>query len=76
MCDKHVIDVLRVETELPDVLERTIDHGGTRRINEDHPTGSSNQIGADVLVPDIVDIVENLEGHLDLPVATVAKIYQ
>ena len=67
--DEDVLDVSRVETELPDIVERPIDHKGSRRIDEHEPIGRRDQIGADGLVPNIVDIVKNLERHLDLPVA-------
>jgi hypothetical protein len=49
----NVLDVARVEAELPDVGENPLDRLGIRRINEHQPPGSGDQIGADVIRPDI-----------------------
>ena len=72
MGDEHVLDLFGVEAELPDVVEERIDRLGARCIDEHEPAGRGDQIGADVVRPNVVDVVENLERNLDLPVAAVS----
>ena len=69
--DEHVPDLRGVEAELPDVVQKGIDRFGARRVDEHQPAGRGDQVGADVVRPNVVDVVENLERDLDVPVAAV-----
>jgi hypothetical protein len=62
MGEDDVLDVLRIETELPDAFDRMLREGTFDRVDQDEALGRRDQPRRGIAHADVIQIVEDLEG--------------
>ena len=71
MRQQDVLDVLRIEAHLADVVDDGVDIRLLRRVNQDQPCARGNEPHRDSARPDVVQVVHHLERRnllvLDVP---------
>ena len=58
------LDILGVKAQLPDGLEHQVGGAGIAAVKDQQTVAGVHQVGADLLVPDIVEIPGDTEGLL------------